>query len=106
MLVRSLFCFGLASLSLALPAIEIADTDIVHANAIDTSTEEHVVDRRSASAIDKPLHDRLIYYSEYAAAAYCKLQQAEGGGKVTCAPAKTCGHVEKSDTKVYNTWLK
>ena len=106
MLVRSLFYFGLATLSLALPVIENTDTDLHGTNSTDTSIEEHNINRRSASAINKALHERLIYYSEYAAAAYCKPQQATGGGKVACAPAKTCGRVEKSDTKVYTTWYK
>jgi len=104
MLLPCLISFGLASLSFALPtlnlenAAEVYRTDIFH--------DENGVEKRSTQVIAKEVHEDLIYYSEYAAAAYCPPQQAQIGRKVTCNPAKTCGRVEQSDTKIYSTWLK
>ncbi|KAF1810920.1 alpha/beta-hydrolase, partial [Eremomyces bilateralis CBS 781.70] len=40
--------------------------------------------------ISSELHDRLVYYSEWATAAYCSPQQGETGGKVSCQTSKTC----------------
>jgi len=106
MLLRSFVSLGLASFSLALPVTENADTSAPGVYVTDTYTDQHGVEKRATKAISTELHERLIYYSEYATAAYCPPQQAKsGGGKVTCQPAKTCGRVEKANTKIYNTWL-
>lgn len=107
MLALSLLCLGLASFSFAFPVTENAVDNTFRVFVTDTETDSNGIERRTTAAVDKAVHDRLVYYSEYAAAAYCPPQQAkEGGGKVACSPAKTCGRVEQSDTKIYTTWLK
>jgi hypothetical protein len=108
MLARSILSLGLASISLALPVVEDVDTTVPGMYVTDTFTDEHGIERRSTQAVSKEIHEKLIYYSEYAGAAYCPKQQGAGGNAIKCAPdgPKTCPHVEQSKTKVYNTWLK
>jgi hypothetical protein len=96
--------FGLASFSLALPTLNLENAAEVYRT--DTFIDENGNERQSTQVISKELHEDLIYYSEYAAAAYCPPQQGKTGDKVSCNPAQTCGRVEKSDTKIYSTWLK
>jgi hypothetical protein len=107
MLLHNFLSIGLASLCLALPASEEIDTSKPGIYRTDTYTDQHGIERRSTKAIDRELHERLIYYSEYTAAAYCAHQQGKPGEKVTCSAdgAKTCGRVEKSDTKVLSAWV-
>jgi hypothetical protein len=104
MLLRSLVVLGLASFSLALPTSGKNGTES-DVYTLDSYTDDAGVEKRAA-AITSELHERLIYWSEWATAAYCPPQQGKGGGKVTCDPAKTCGRVEKSNTKIYTTWLE
>jgi hypothetical protein len=108
MLLRELFVLGLAPIILALPTLVDIDGSVPGIYVTDTYTDHLGNEKRSTSTISSELHQKLIYYSEYATAAYCPTQQKGGGGttKVTCQPSKTCGRVEKSDTKIYTTWLK
>jgi len=114
MLLRGLFVLGLASGILALPTVDDVDGSVPGVYVTDSYTDHLGVEKRSTKAISSELHERLIYYSEYATAAYCPTQQGKaasggkGGGsgaKITCQPSKTCPRVEKSDTKIYTTWL-
>jgi hypothetical protein len=104
MLLHCLISFGLASFCLALPTLDLENAAEVYKT--DTLNDENGVEKRYTQVISKDIHDELIYYSEYAAAAYCPPQQGKTGDKVACSPAQTCGRVEKSDTKIYSSWLK
>jgi hypothetical protein len=105
MLLRYFFYFGLVSLVLGLPTPENVETNEPGVYVTDTYTDHNGIERRSTKAISKELHERLIYWSEYSAAAYCPPQQEKTGGKVACQPAKTCLRVEASNTKIYSTWI-
>jgi hypothetical protein len=108
MLFRSLFSLGLASIALALPVTEDVDTSAPGVYVTDTYTDHNGVERRSTQVISKQIHEKLIYYSEYNAAAYCPGQQDAKfvKQKITCGKYKTCDRVEKSNTTIYTTWLK
>lgn len=104
LLLRYLLSFGLASLTVALPALTLDNA----AEMYETHTweDDKGIEQRSTNVISKDLHETIIYYSEYATAAYCPPQTGgKLGGKVACEPAKTCGRVEKSDTKIYSSWI-
>src|ERR1700750_2704246 len=104
MLLHSLVVLGLTSLSLALPTAERINGTESGVYELESYTDDFGVEKRATAAgISQELHQRLIYWSEWATAAYCPPQQGKGGGKVSCEPTKTCTRVEKSDTKVYNT---
>jgi len=108
MLLRHFLSLGLVSHCLALPSPEEVDTSKPGIYVTDTYTDEHGIEKRSTKAIDKNLHETLVYYSEYTAAAYCSPQQGKIGGKVNCQGAngaKTCLRVEKSETKVHSAWI-
>jgi hypothetical protein len=107
MLFRSLFSLGLASIALALPVTEDVDTSAPGVYVTDTYTDHNGVERRSTQVISKQIHEKLIYYSEYNAAAYCPGQQDAKfvKQKITCGKYKTCDRVEKSNTTIYTTWL-
>jgi hypothetical protein len=104
MLLQYLISAGLATFALALPTLNLENAAEVYRT--DIFTDKNGFERRSTHVISKETHEDLIYYSEYAAAAYCPPQQNKTGGKVACSPAQTCERVEKSNTKIYSTWIK
>lgn len=106
MLLRCLFVLRLASFILAFPISEDIDGSTPGVYVTDTYTDHLGIERRSTKAIQPELHERLIYYSEHATSAYCSQQQGKVGGKISCQPSKTCSRVEKSNTKLYTTWLE
>lgn len=88
LLLHHLLSLALVSLALGLPTITLENAAEVY---VTHTTDDDGIERRSTQVIDKGLHQKLIYYSEYAAAAYCPPQQGKIGGKVCATLFNTRG---------------
>lgn len=49
------------------------------------------------TAVTPAIFDKLEFYAQYSAAAYCKLNNDSPNTKITC-PEKVCGRVESAKT--------